>query len=309
MDPHAVEILREIPRAHRLYLNGRFQVGSKRADRQCADLASRMNPEIVATYPNLYLDGNGGTFAWHRFAHRDQTAKGLVDRLVRRRPGALRPAGLRPRLEVNNPPVLHKVIRYDGFDVLEYAARDGHQTRYHDYDRHVVTIDHLYRVVLRDDPFCVEVRAGTAPKRDGVLEALQHDVGAEFGRDVPCLLKGVPAVDPLQRALQARFVGVSFRTRGGGAKSMSIEADEANDMTQVRRYTDELRLGSDEITRKYEFRTTHPLDGYIESATFEITLSNGSLRVGTRTSEVSIENLRRNVVALFPAPDPSGIER
>src|SRR5580704_2181840 len=116
------------------------------------------------------------------------------------------------------------------------------------------------------------------------------------------LVRGIPAVDPLQQALQARFIGVSFRTRGGGAKSMSIKADEANDMTQVRRYTDELALGSDEITREYEYRTVHALDGYVESATFEITLSNGSLRVGARSSEVAIENLRRNVIALFPPP-------
>gem|GEM_PF-4978760 len=261
-----------------------------------------MDPRIITSYPNLYLDGNGGTFAWHRFGDQEHTARELVNRLVRRRPGALRPAGLRPRLEVDNPPTLHKVIRYDGFDVLEYAARDGHQTRYHDYDREVVTVDHLYRVVLRDAPFSVEVRAGTGPKRDSLLEVLQRNLGAQFGQDVPCLLRGIPAVDPLQQALQARFIGVSFRTRGGGAKSMSIKADEANDMTQVRRYTDELALGSDEITREYEYRTVHALDGYVESATFEITLSNGSLRVGARSSEVAIENLRRNVIALFPPP-------
>ena len=303
--PNQAEIaqISELPKAHRQHLIKAYKVPAKtrRIDLQARYIAERMDTGVIKSYSNLYLDGNGGTFIWYRFEGQPPNVATAVAKLKNRRPMAFTATGLQPKLE-GPTPLLNRVIEYDGYVVMEYGAKDGHRTVFRDYGKHPEDVEHLYRVVLRQEPFSVEVRAGTGPKQDRLLEAVQADLGIEFGAEVACHVVGEDGTDHLQTAIDSRFVKVAFQTKGGGTRSIDIQADETSGLETTARYLAEIKAGSKELVRGYEYGTLHPTDGYTEQATYEVTLSTGQMRVAARSSERAIENLRQKVVSLFAAP-------
>lgn len=298
-----IGLVAELPKAHRKALAAKCKVPAKirRIDKQARYIAERIDAAVIKSYANLYLDGNGGTFIWYRFEGEPPNVAAAVTKLKRRLPMAFTETGLQPSLR-NAIPVLNRVIQYDGYVVMEYGAKDGHRTVFRHYGRHDEDVEHLYRVVLRHQPFSVEVRAGTGPKQDRLLEAVQKDLDVEFGVEIVCSVLGEDGIDQLQEALGGRFVKVAFETTGGGTRSIGIQADETSGLETTPRYIAEIKAGSKELVRGYEYGTLHPTDGYTEQATYEVTLSNGQMRVAARSSERAIENLRQKVVSLFAAP-------
>jgi hypothetical protein len=134
-DPQAVETLRHLPLQHRRQLVAANQIRARRVETQLEALAIMLPPEQMRDYANMYLDGNGSTFAWHKFEEVHTPSRQLVGRLVQRRQNLLSPGGARPELVPGEPPVIHRVLRYGTFDVLEYAAKDGQQTVLQNHDQ------------------------------------------------------------------------------------------------------------------------------------------------------------------------------
>jgi len=301
--PSELALVAELPKAHRESLARKVKLPAKirRLDLKAQYIAERMPADVVKSYGNLYLDGNGGSFTWYRFEGEGPVIATAIAALKRRLPGAFTEDGLRPKL-AGPLPQLHRVIQYEGYVVMEYGAKDGQRTVFHNYGRHPEEVEHLYRVVLRQQPFSVEVRAGTGPKQERLLEAVQADLRVQFGTEIACDVIGEGGSDSLQAALGSRFVKVKFETTGGGIRSIGIHADETSGLETAPRYLAEIEAGSKELVRGYEYGTVHPTDGYTEQATYEVTLSNGQMRVGARSSERAIENLRQKVVSLFAAP-------
>lgn len=302
--PSEIALVAALPKDHRKDLVAKYKVPKKmrRIDQQAQYVAERMDAAVLKGYADLYLDGNGGTFTWYRFQGKDApNVAAAVGALKQREPMAFTSTGLKTPLD-DAMPKLHRVIEYTGYVIMEYGAKDGQRTVFENYGKHPEPVEHLYRVVLRQQPFSVEVRAGTGPKQERLLEAVQRDLGVKFGEEVPCYVVGTDGCDTLQTPLGARFVKVKFETRGGGTRSIGLEADEENGLETADRYKAELKAGSKELVRGYEYGTLHPTDGYTEQATYEVTLSNGQMRVGARSSERAIENLRQKVVSLFAAP-------
>lgn len=302
--PSEIALVANLPKCHRKELVAKYKVPKnvRRIDQQAQYIAERMDAAVIKGYADLYLDGNGGTFIWYRFQGKETpNIASAVGKLKQREPMAFTATGLKPPLD-GAMPQLHRVLEYPAYVIMEYGAKDGQRTVFENYGKHAEPVEHLYRVVLRQQPFSVEVRAGTGPKQDRLLEAVQRDLGVEFGQEIPCYVVGTVGCDTLQTPLAARFVKVKFETKGGGTRSIGIEADEQSGLEMAPRYLAEIKAGSKELVRGYEYGTLHPTDGYTEQATYEVTLSNGQMRVGARSSERAIENLRQKVVSLFAAP-------
>lgn len=299
-DPELLGILARLPAAHRRHLVRVNKCPTRRTvEEQIMWLANNLDAAQINSYRGLYESHSAGSFAWYRFDDSPMSSADFVRRIMERFPEATSALGRNPDLRVFAPPELHRIVTTSYSTTLEYGAKDSTRSVLRNLHPEEEVVEHLYIVVVRDNPFTVQVRAGSAPKQEQLLEGLQRDADIELGPPVECVVVGLTRTDALQRGVRGRFVRVAFLTTTGGTKSIAFDADEATDLKKSPRYRAEKKEGSVETVRGYEFATAHASDGYQEKVVFEVTVKTGAMRFRGRPSELAIENLRSRVSAMF----------
>src|SRR5579871_6757810 len=274
IDPAAVRLIETLPSTHRSYLferHARRLVGARTVHERCERLAVFLRADI-ARYRNLYLPHNGSNFTWMRFPELNANANAIYNTLVGKYRGVLN--GLRPRLADGGPPRLHRLIEYNAYFLLEYAALDGTRNYIQHFEQQTVRVDTIYRLVLRNDPFTVEVRAASAQKRHRLLQALSADAELNLMTGAPCLLNTDARIQAVRGQLDARFVNGVLNATGQGLSRTEFTADDESDLDATEPYRAELaRADRREAVRTFEFMQRHP-DGFVEAAQYHIVLQS-----------------------------------
>lgn len=260
---------------------------------QAIDLSRRVPRAEIQVLQGIYL-GAGGGIAWYDVPTISEQCADGIKALLKRHPNLATERGLRPRLRANGPPKLNRIFSSGDHSMIEYAVRDSSRARFTEYERIVEPHDHLYRLTPLQDPATLELRVGHPTIRLELINAFAKDLGIDPPVSQIYRVRGA-RVDELSKELEARLVKAKLRTAGGGVKSIEIEADEVHGLSEAKRYSDEIELGSEETLRGYEFVTSHP-DGYSEKAVVEIVLHSSEMKVSSWISERAILNLRRSVV-------------
>jgi hypothetical protein len=164
-----------------------------------------------------------------------------------------------------------------------------------------IHVDRVYRVVLRNKPFTVEVRASGEDRQAVLLSLVGRDAGiSDLSADLAvCDLSDEKKRNRLDKKLKARFCGSDINCTTDRLSSMKLRSADDERLDDSDEYNDQIdREGRDEVRRTYEFRTIHS-DGYEEIAEYTVAVGSGEVRVSGASSELAIENLRQHVVALF----------
>lgn len=298
VDPTIVQAIKALPARHRHFLleqHARQIPRSRNVEQKVYALAQLIGPREISRYDHLYLAGNGSVFAWYLSEGTNVSVNRIYNDLTREYPGIL--TGLEPEMEPEKDPQLHRLIQYHGYVALEFGARDMRRLLKINWRERPEYMDHVYRVIIRNNPFTIELRAASRPKQEALLRSLSAVLSIDLTGAEKITITTARQYDALQQSLDARFCGVVFSVNGRGLSRTELDADDISHLETLQDYIDQQGLvDQDEHSRTYEFFTRHP-DGYVERAYYTINLDNGNLSLNSNISERAIENLRQNVVA------------
>ena len=304
VDPAAIEILRDLPKKHRDYLLRKFGGELRKSwnqQRKFERIAELLGPNGVTRYVDLYLPGNGSLFTWYlgRDSAKNHVAA-IYNRMTKDHPGIL--SGLFPKLtEDDLTPKLHRLHDYGNYIAVEFASLDATRTFTVNWKTEKVHVDRLYRVVLRNNPFTIEVRASGDENQDKLIGLIGDESGIRKLKDAVtrCALSDAKRRNRLDRAMKARFCGSDLDCSADGLSSMKLRSATGERMDASGEYKKQMdREGRDETRRSYEFVAQH-IDGYDETAEYTVGVDSGEVRVSSGASEIAIEKLRQHVVKLF----------
>jgi hypothetical protein len=294
-----LEVLRQLPIPHRNFLFEKFarvMPETRLVEPKLERLADRLSSHGIRPYQNLYLH-KGGLLSWWTFPDEPDTTTRTVERRLKRDyPGI--EGGLRPELVWDAPPVLYEMKRRDDVLVLKLAALDGQRGYIQNWRFKTIHYDVSYIIVLRDDPFTIEVRAAYG-KVGELYQTVSAEIGLRLDQGEECNIKSKAMRDKLKNKLDARCFFAQSRHDDVELAKSTLEAQPEKDLEAGRRLRAvEGEPGVTGFSRWYEFQFEHP-DGYVENCTYKVKLSNGQVRVGENTSEPAIKVLEENVVELF----------
>jgi hypothetical protein len=287
-----------------MFLQNRFAADIRPSwpvQRKLETVARLLGTNNTQRYRNLYLAGNGSLFTW--YLGEDTPANNvrtIYNRMTRRHPGIL--TGLFPRLtEENATPLLHRLYDYGDYIAVEFGSLDATRTYTVNWEPMKVHVDRTYRVVIRNNPFTLEVRASGEHRQTDLIASIGAEIGIENLEETltKCDLADETRRNQLDTAIHARFCGSDLTCTTDGLSSMKLRAAANERMDGSAEYLEQIvREGREEARRVYEFVTRHG-DGYDETSEYTISLESGEVRMAGAASELSIENLRQHVVALY----------
>lgn len=296
---HSVlEVVSELPIHHRDHLFDKFykkMPETRLVAPKLERLAELLGSTGVQPYNDMYLH-KGGLLSWYAFPDVDQTTKSVERALRKEYPGV--EEGLRPDLEWEADPVLYHMKRREDVLVLKFAALSNEREYYTNWKPKIIRYDEQYIIVLRDDPFTIEVRSAFGKVQD-LYRAVSSEVGLRLDAGVECLLKQPSVQQKLKMALESRCFYAQHRHDDTEIARSSLHAQPEADLEKTRRLKQvDNTAGATGFTKWYDFEYEHE-DDFVEKCVYKIKLSNGQIRVGEDTSEQAIQVLEEHVVALF----------
>jgi len=293
-----IDVLRTLPTSHRNFLFDKFHArmpDTNRVEPKLERLAELLGSTGIQPYRDLYQH-KGGLLSWYVFDNTNVTTRRVQRILVNKYPGI--EDGLTPELEWNADPVPYAMRRRGDVLILKLAALDGEREFFNNWKRKVVRYDVTYVIVLRDEPFTIEVRSAY-----GKVEELYRTVSAEIGLRLDdgdeCKLDTKKLRSELKKLLDARCFFAQHRHADIEVAKTTMEAQPKQDLERGQRLKDvEGEAGVTGFSRWYDFEYKHS-DGYVEYCVYKVKLSRGQVRVGKDTSEPAIKELEKHVVSLF----------
>ncbi|HEV3156079.1 MAG TPA: hypothetical protein VGZ00_01915 [Candidatus Baltobacteraceae bacterium] len=298
VDASIIVTLKELPPKHRRYLFKKYGAqisGALSKDQKLAKLASLIGPNQINKYINLYLKGNGGLITWYSFNNISLTLPEIALRFNEKFPGIER--GIFPELEVDGTPQVHRLRRIGKSLMVELAAMDQYKHYTQNWQPFDEPVDHIYRIVVRDDPLTLEIRAAYG-KIESVYEVVAEAVGLRLNDGIRCTLDET-RTKRLKRRLDANRKQTTYMHEDSEISRSSFESQPQQDLETAQAHA--VRIADPnvrEFTRVYICSVEHE-DGFSEEVRFQIKLETGELRVRNGTSEFAIDLLRRNVIALI----------
>ena len=301
-----IEVLRQLPIPHRKFLFDEFHKvmpDTRLVEPKLEKLADHLASRGIRPYVNLYLH-KGGLLSWWTFPNQiaaadgtsEITIKSVEKALLKRYPGI--EEGLRPELIWNAPPVLYSMQRRDDVLMLKLAALDSERAYVSNWQLKTIRYDETYVIVLRDNPFTIEVRSAYG-KVDDLYRTVSAEIKLRLDEGDECTIQSKSMRDKLKSALEARCFFAQLRHDDTELAKSTLEAQPEKDLeTGKRLKAVEKEPGVTGFSRWYDFDYEHP-DGYVEHCTYKIKLTNGQVRVGENMSEPAIKVLEEHVVKLF----------
>jgi len=307
VDPSLVSVIESLPRKHRQHLEAAnaesFPKGAtKRAKAEI--IATRVGPRDIQRYDHLYLSGNGLSFVWFFLPGKQPTLATLATLLERKYGARLTSPGLEPGLDLDDDPKLHRMIHRDKRIELQFGLRDNDRQVFRGWQYHAVESDHVYTVVLKSDPFTVEVRAPFPTTQAALMRSLAAEIATvDFTAAQQCGLTTEALRRQLETQLPSELFGKWDVGTGHGLGSSRMYSDETTPLRTQQDFVEQSGHDHRKLTHlDYRFDIHHPFDGYIERAEYGVNLQTGDMRVGPRTSEIALEHLRTNVIRIVSAP-------
>jgi len=181
--------------------------------------------------------------------------------------------------------------------MVELAAMDQHKHYTQNWQPFDEPTDHIYRIVVRDDPLTLEIRAAYG-KIDTVYEVVAEGIGLDLEDGTRCALDG-QHIKRLKRRLDAHAKQSIYTHHDTEISRSSLESQPRQDLETAQAHTARIKEpGVSEFSRVYICTALHP-DGFPEEVRYQVKLATGELRVRNGTSEFAIDALRKHVVELF----------
>lgn len=262
-------------------------------------LASVWGAEELLRYDGLYREGHGKLFTWWLPQNEAPNLDEIFRVLVERRPGVA--AGLRPNLEPEGPPALHRAERRLDRIELEYAMAQQPRLVQDGWDEREITPIKILKAYVKQDPFTIEMRAIPSKYQGQILNLMQQDLGRDFGPVTPCLILGDAVRNRLQNAMGGLCFGVHQLGNGNASLDHTIiVTDRTVAITAQEDFVEQLpHADRREYFKWYYAFTVQHADGFIETGVYTIKVTTGELVMGKGISEFAAEILRRHVVTLF----------
>lgn len=307
VDQSLVEVVESLPQGHRRHLEAKFIAAMpRRVNRRArAELvAARIGPRNIQQYDRLYLSGNGLSFVWIYVPDVRTSLSGIAAQLRKKHGERLTDRGLEPNLEPEDSPKLHRMLERTGRIELEFGLRENDRMVFRGWSYRVVESDHIYRVVIKDAPFTVEIRAPFPKVQEALLAALAEEISeVDFSKAQHCGLSTEALRDKLEKELPSELFGKWDVGTGQGLGSSRMYSDDETPLRSQQDFIEQSKHEHRELTHlDYRFSVVHAFDGYVEEAEYGVNLRTGDMRVGPRTSEIALEHLRKNVVRIVAAP-------
>ena len=301
-------ILEALPPAHRQHLIAANKESMKTAKNRLdklQTLARLVTAEALNEYRDLYLAGNGRLFTWYQNLDLNLSPEQIEAALVARYTNAR--TGLKPAVMKGDAPKFHRISSPRGLVRLSYVLYGGTVVRPDGWGEKSLLQYKFPVVMIYQGPFTIELRGVQLGKRQALMQAVRDDLG--IAPDVEFTLCN-PDTEKLQTALEEKldavFRGEHRVGRDRGLASFIISSKQIALYHQF----DYLRNAiTDDVegelshhvvhARSWEFLTRHPVDGYMEKATYAVVVETGDVRISEGASELAIQNLRRNLLEIF----------
>ncbi len=308
VDPSLIAVVDSLPRKHRKYLVeqqfARFILKGSNKRAKSEIVATRIGPRNINRYDSLYLSGNGLSFVWFFVPNVAVSLQDIAANLRRKHGARLVGEGLKPELNLDEDPKLHRMIDRKEQVVLQFGIRDRDRSVFRGWEYHAVESDHVYTVVLKSAPFTVEVRAPFEHIQEALMRALGDEIeGIDFASAQACALFSNELREKLEAELPSELFGSWDVGTGKGLGSSRLYSDDATPLREQEDFIEQSKHSHRKITHlEYRYYVTHPFDGYTERAEYGVNVRTGDMRVGPRTSEIALDHLRRNVVRIITEP-------
>ncbi len=296
-----VAILNALPPDHRRALIRAHKPrlkGAKNNRERLARIAGMLGVDGIAPYRSLYLEGNGRLFTWYLAPDVQLTAATILDRYRTRYQNAA--IGEHPEVQPGEDPRFNRILRAEGPLRVEYAFYGSKM----ELPNRWGTIEAVrYRqpeIVIRDAPLTFEFRRVPTATRTAMIRSLSNDLQLPERALVPCLLNTDELRENLRVRLDAIPRGIKKKGRGFGLGTIQIWTDGSVSLLEQIDYQGNLATHHEVFQLAWDFLTPHRHpENYAEKSTYLVTVETGDMRISEGASELAIDRLRQNVVALF----------
>ena len=302
-------LIESLPPKHRKHLLGCFRQQTKafKASNNTERLqiiAGLLPANEIARYQELYSNDAGRLFAWYKGVIPGETARSAnfssdqVDAKMHAKYNTPL-QGERPEIFADQDPLFHRMKRGRNYVELEYAYFGAIISIPDGWDQISARRFKRCAVIVRQAPLTLELRRTPISMRAALLRSVVADLGVpNINSFLPCLVTTADLQEALRVRMGSTAHGERRIGRGRGLGTFSITTDGSVSLLEQIDYLGSQAEHHEVFQRSWWFSTRHD-DGYLESAKYFINLETGDLRVSEGISEVAIDNLRRNLLALF----------